>query len=320
VFWPSVRPSRDRLQQHVDHWSARLKEVPSFVYHFAHLENAAGILNQGEILSRSECIRLGLNPYDSASPSVIAKTPQSKQRFVRLYFRPRTPTQWHCEGIRPVAGIAGHNAHCPIPVFFLYDFVDLLSRDTTQFSDGNMASPGVRYGDSVEFFDSIPFENVYHTGYVSAAPDPSSVVFNRCAEVLVPDRLSTDALRAIVCRSHAERRTLLHKLAPETRSRWSPRMKVAGGGFFDRDWAFVEQVTGSPGKITFKLHHPSQALPLDLDFTCLGQGQSWRWSGSSIDRDLTFEVPGAEYRGHVVLRIFEHEAFAAEVTLDDSPF
>ena len=59
---------------------------------------------------------------------------------------------------------------------------------------------------------------------------------------------------------------------------------------------------------------------MDLDFMCIGQGQSWRWAGSWMDRYLTFEVPGAGPRGHVVLKIFGHEAFAAEVTLDDSPF
>src|SRR5690349_18760009 len=99
VFWRDVRPSLDRLRAHVEYWSKLKAAIPQYVYHFSHVSNAADILNAGAILSRAECSRIGLRRHDSASPSVILNTPEDKKRFVRLYFRPQTPTQWHCEGI-----------------------------------------------------------------------------------------------------------------------------------------------------------------------------------------------------------------------------
>jgi hypothetical protein len=316
-----VKPTRGRLEQHVEHWTKVRGDTARHVYHFTHVSNAAEILTRGEILSRAASVREGVQFHDSGSEAVMSKTPGAAKEFVRLYFRPRTPTQYHNEGIRP--GWAVHSQHrrqCPVPVFFAYDLVDLLSQEDASFSDGNMGAEGVRHGASIDLFESIPFENVYHVGGRSTAPDPARVIFHRCAEVLVPDRLPIDGLRAIYCRTHAERRTLIHKLDQGLRSRWAPTIKVVGG-FYDRRWAFVEQVTANPSTVTFLLHPPADGTPMDLKFEFQARDGVWGWAQQSYShKDLQITVGSADSVGFASLRIFGHEAFAAPVTLADLPF
>ncbi len=66
-----------------------------------HVENAARILNSGRLLSRAAAERGGLITVDSGSPQYVGQLPSRHRNLVRLYFRPRTPTQYVNEGIRP---------------------------------------------------------------------------------------------------------------------------------------------------------------------------------------------------------------------------
>jgi hypothetical protein len=54
---------------------------------------------------------------DNASRNVMANTDPYVRDFVRLYFRPQTPTQYRNEGIRP-KNMRELESHCPVPVFF----------------------------------------------------------------------------------------------------------------------------------------------------------------------------------------------------------
>lgn len=51
------------------------------------------------------------------SPPTAALSCPSSPRG--LYFRPRTPTQFHNEGIRPPLQRGQSGAHCPVPIFFV---------------------------------------------------------------------------------------------------------------------------------------------------------------------------------------------------------
>lgn len=110
------------IQEHVRVWSQRLKPVnrewwPRYVYHYTDIQNAVSILKGGYVYSRAEATRRHLMTVENASLEVIAHTKQAHQEFARLYFRPRTPTQYHNEGIKPQSE-RFQGAHCPIPVFF----------------------------------------------------------------------------------------------------------------------------------------------------------------------------------------------------------
>lgn len=81
-----------------------------------------------------------------------------------MYFRPRTPTQFHIEGIRTKSKISGFNVHCPIPIFFLFESRKLLTISETSFTNGNYSKGYARVGNNVEFLESLPFDKIYHLG------------------------------------------------------------------------------------------------------------------------------------------------------------
>lgn len=216
-----MKPWHAEIRQHIQEWSARLGARswwPQYVYHFTDVRNAALILESGVLLSRGEAQRAGAMIVDNASPDVIRQTWPDHLEYVRLYFRPRTPTQYNNEGIRPLAARRLGGAHCPVPVFLCFDAFQVLSRDDTLFSNGNIGSHRATISLERDFFRSIPFQWVFHNG-AFRPEERDEIVFRRNAEALVPHRLPlTPALKFIACRSAAERQTLLHLLprrAPE---------------------------------------------------------------------------------------------------------
>lgn len=213
---------------------------PSYLFHFTDIQNAVNILTMGELLSRAEAKASDQLVTNGASPEVISQTEDQWQDHVRLYFRPRTPTQFRNEGFRPVSQQELGGAHCPVPIYLLFDSAAILSRQDALFSEGNLAAQGVQpYGDA-ESFKQIPFEQVYHDTWF----DPLgkvTVVFHRNAEVIVPKRLDLSSLQFIWCRSQAEYDTLLYLLPPNTRTRWVRQIGVdMRMNLFFKRWTLVE--------------------------------------------------------------------------------
>ncbi len=125
-----MKPWYADVERHIAMWSARPGHPtwwPRFVYHFTDVRNAAAILQNDCLYSRAEASRLGLMQVDNASAEIIGQTRPEHLEFVRLYFRPRTPTQYRNEGIRP-GGRRELSAHCPVPVYFCFDALGVLSR------------------------------------------------------------------------------------------------------------------------------------------------------------------------------------------------
>lgn len=212
-----MKPWANTIRQHIEKWETRLppsrRSIPRFVYHFTAIPNAVNILTSGQICSRSNANHLSLMVSDNACPEIIEQTREEHTRYARLYFRPRTPTQYNNEGIRPRAH-RSLNSHCPTPVFFCFDAFHVLSMDDVEFSDGNMGSSRARHSAGENFFASIPFEYVFHDG-PWANDSADAIRFHRHAEVLVPNKLSlAPSLKHILVRSEAERSTLLGLLPP----------------------------------------------------------------------------------------------------------
>jgi ssDNA thymidine ADP-ribosyltransferase DarT-like protein len=140
---------------------------------------------------------------DNASRPVMGHTLDKWKDYVRLYFRPRTPTQIRNEGIRPPTQ-QYLESHCPVPVFLLFDSVELLTRQETQFSDRSLAKTGTRAYDSAAAFIKLPFAKIYHN--TAFLPDQrEDIVACRHAEVIVPRHLDLGALKYVWCRSQAEK-------------------------------------------------------------------------------------------------------------------
>ena len=185
------KPEISVIRQHIDElqaqpWLDQARQWwPVYLFHCTDILNVVSILRDGEIASRSRITGAGQLALDIASPQVIASTDPQWRNCVRLYFRPRTPTQFRNEGFRPI-GQWQWNSHCPVPVYLMFDAFSVLSRSDSRFSDGNLASPYTKVYRDVSFLEQVPFELVYH------------------AEVLVPERMELDCVRFIVCRSDAE--------------------------------------------------------------------------------------------------------------------
>ena len=137
-----MKPWRSEIHQHIQLWESRLGNLgwwPKYIYHFTDVQNAARILTDGVLYCRTEAGRRGLMVVDNASPEIIAQTKPEHTNFVRLYFRPKTPTQYRNEGIRPIT-TRELGSHCPVPIYFCFDALELLAQDRVEFSNGNMAS------------------------------------------------------------------------------------------------------------------------------------------------------------------------------------
>jgi hypothetical protein len=231
---------------------------PDYVFRFDDIENVSQILNSGKILSRREIAKKGLIHKDCASPSVLSSTLDKWKDYVRLYFRPRTPTQYDGEGFRAKPD---HKlgAHFPVPIVMLFDASDILTRDSTKFSNGNLAA-GAITGDNAEFLKTIPFDKVYHDKWFDP-PDRGSLIFHRHAEVIVPNELDIDALKFIGCRTQAEYETLVHLLSTEARNKLLSKIGLGTKlNLHYRRWTFVEQASMSTELIRFQFN-PSSLSP-----------------------------------------------------------
>ena len=187
--------------------SLRLRGVrrwwPKWIYRSDHVENAARILNGGVLLSRARAELAGCIAKDSGSQRHIAEMTPRQRDYVRLYFRPRTPTQFANEGIRPSRMIR-YGAHMPVPVYFLFS-ARLLAERGVSFTRGRLTSL-TEVGRTAAFLRSIRFADVYHDSGVGrpGSTRRGDILHARNAEVLVADELLLDYLRLVVCRSEAE--------------------------------------------------------------------------------------------------------------------
>ena len=239
---------------------------------------------------------------DSASQSVLLRTSETIKDCVRLYFRPKTPTQYSNEGIRP-RNNRSYGSHCPIPVMLLFDARDILTRESTQFSKGSLAghAPGKR-GSRASFFDTLPFKRIYHNSWFRPE-EKQMIIASRHAEVIVPESLDLDALKYIWCRSDAERGTLMSLLSESTQRLWEK--KIFFGSKYDlffAKWAYVDRVNLGHSVIEFSFNsnaiNPDKfELKAQLEDQSSGQILRATESGFVADKKilLNFENPIYHY-------------------------
>jgi hypothetical protein len=145
----------------------------------------------------------------------------------------------------------------PVPVIFLFDAKDILTRKTTRFSDGNLAAHA-QPGEDATYFKAIPFQKVYHDSPM-AESEKANIKFHRCAEVIVPQELKLDSLKFVCCRSEAEYQTLRHLLPAPTVRKYSPLIRQGRRPnlHFCR-WSFVETVTLEQNQISLTFNTSTQ--------------------------------------------------------------
>lgn len=280
-----------------------------YSFHFTDIRNAAKILNDGKIISRARLEDAELEFVDIASPDVIQGTDGNVKSFVRLYFRPRTPTQFHMEGIRPKSEL-WKNCHCPVPIFFLFDSFSILTRDEAQFSEKNLAlfAQSNSLVSTAAELREFNWDEIFHVGSFSQ-DSRASIISHRNAEIVIPDELDLSALRFIYCRTPAEKETLLHLLPTAIRREWSPRIVVAtSADLFIRDRVFIDKVDlESSGLNIYFSPEPRTAGPFDLKVIR-------RAHSTAIHSESDFYATGK-----FPIRFRQNElAYEVEVYLDDN--
>ena len=259
---------------------------------------------------------------DNADPTVLGQTKPAHLEFARLYFRPRTPTLHNTEGIRPPKN--RRKGHCPIPVFFLFDFVGVLQRDGTRFSKGSMASPQSGHSDRRDYFRRIEFADVYHDsglGY-GYSPRKSEIIYRRQAEVLVPEELPLEPdLRAVCCRTPAERATLLNRLTSRARKKWGSRIRLGVDLMFFREHPHVKSVRGAGDELEVELYRahyteiPYRICLEDEERVAVGSGVIPARAGMQL-----FRVQSDWETAMLTFELYDCVAFRAPVEFSDLPF
>lgn len=260
-------------------WLGKLREPwPRHLFHITDVRNAARILVSGTLLCRAWAVEQNRMVVDNASSDIIEHTDTEIHTFVRLYFRPRTPTFYHNEGIRPI-NQRSKGSHCPVPIALIFDSKSILGMQSVRFCDGGYNRPGrtPNVGDDVGFLRDMDFTQIYHSQAVTDS-EGSDLVHRRHSEVHVPWQLSLDPLRYICARSSAERETLRTLISHELSRNHThdsheltTRIRVTTRGLlFNHRWSYVEKVSVHDGEIQISFN-PNSLTPgpfemeLDID-------------------------------------------------------
>ena len=258
------------------------------------------------------------------APEEIINANNLAHGFARLYFRPRTPTQYRIEGIRKPNEI-WNGRHAPVIYMFVFKSRSLLTRAGVHFSRGNMQVADAEVLDGDEAFRSLVFEKIYHEGFYP--PEHADIKVWRCAEVLIESPLILDdALEAVVCRSDAERKTLLYYLGGHA-EQWADRVRVMSQpGYFNAEYAFVESVDLAAEGVQVRFH-PRVHLPakgtVSLSIHELTNPVNRRdFSGLQLDLRTRWNFPFIPTPGEYEVQIsLEGElAYKNVLAFDPNPF
>lgn len=297
---------------------------PSRLFHHSPIENAVSILATGVLRSRAD--PQNLQPRDVAGAGVIAAR-EDAHNAVRFYFRPRTPTQFHIEGIRKSGECQyGDAAHAAVLVMLIFQARTILSDPGVRFTDRNAQQGAAVYGTEEAQFSAIPFDKVYHEGGIAG---DQSITSHRCAEVHATSPISLDnTLEAICCRSNAEREMLLFMLGNDA-AKWSNKILVSDDlRVFQRDFTFVQDVSLSREGLIFKLNPRRSGGTVDVAIDLIASdGQKVidfrntelqpvpptadRWRVAAVIQDGTYDAK---------IKIDGHTAFQSTLNLGNSLF
>lgn len=246
---------------------------PDYLFHTTELRNAVEILESGKLLSRRD---IGNNmSWENANHEIIDHTPPDVQQMARFYFRPRTPMTHNNEGFRTSANRHPH-AYCPLPVVLVFRSIPILTARGTQFSDGNCSSGKTRRGETAEFLQSLPFDDIYHDTAWLSEESGNRIRHHRQAEVLVPSPFEIRPHQLqIRVRSTAERETLLSQLEHQTANRYRNQIQVANKApLFHKQWTYIESVSALGNVLTIRFN---ESTADSNDFAI-------RFSFSSLDK------------------------------------
>lgn len=229
-----------------------------YLFHYSDILNVVSILKHGALYSRNHCTKKGLLKTDSAGKGVLIHTSSSHKDHVRLYFRPRTPPLYHIEGFCPNGNRGSKfDAHCPVPIYLVFDSREVLSDPQAQFSNRNLSGVGEIFDDK-RGLGKLDFGQIYHDTYFTRDQQElkREIVNRRCSEVILPNQLQLEGvLKYIVCRSTAERETLINLLSDELKKQYSKTIAV-GISFFNHKKHYIRKVNLQKTEIGIEYNEP----------------------------------------------------------------
>ncbi|WP_057463170.1 DarT ssDNA thymidine ADP-ribosyltransferase family protein [Pseudovibrio sp. POLY-S9] len=262
-----------RWQAHLQYWQPRFQNTirqhwPAHVFRHEPLDNILNVLSSGSLLSRNAAI--GQISNDVALEDII-NCNNAAHDSVRLYFRPRNPTQYHIEGIRKQHEYY-HGKHAGVLIVLVFDASDLITRADAQFSDGNMQSNQTNVYSNNTGFGHLDFAKIYHDTH---SPD-ADTIRARCAEVLIPSPLNlVGPLRSILVRSQAERIMLVEKLQTSQLNTFIPMVSVVRqSGIFFNHYSGIEYVDIENPFITFEAVQRRDGQSIDLEIEVWDQSRT----------------------------------------------
>ena len=256
---------------------------PYFLFYFTDIQQVVEILKSEEMLSAFE---LG------------GQLDTRWDKFVRLDFRPRTPSLFRNEGLRPISQSPG-NDYCALPVYLLFDLEATICHPEARFSDGDPVKIKKTYK-TPSRFNELPFEQIYHDSWFM--PDERDEIM-RCreAQVVLPDRLGLEGLQIIWMRSPAEYETLRNLLPPKLWDKWRDKVTARTDyHLFNRKWVYVEDVTMTGTQIQFRFNpceRKKDCGPFYINVTVTyedGNLMEWEQEVFEVTGDLTVNIPSGE--------------------------
>ncbi|MEX0943642.1 MAG: DarT ssDNA thymidine ADP-ribosyltransferase family protein [Pseudomonadales bacterium] len=261
------------------------------------------ILARGSLLSRMHAEEEGVVENDIAPQDIIDNRSDAHSR-VRLYFRPRTPTQFHIEGIRKPKDFY-QGKHAGFLVMLVLDAEALLTQPETQFSCGNMQSHASKVYSDDAGFDQLEFSGIYHD---EAYPSPDQIL-QRCAEVLSASPLSLEnTLKHIIVRTDADVQTLNFRLDDLGLAHLLGKVRKAqGAGVFFNYYTALDFIDSEPSRIAFGVKESLSGANIDIRMRVSGvdDGRERTLFDTSIEslKRYYFEhdLPAGTYRVRVDL-------------------
>ena len=214
--------------------------------HSTSFENFINIMKSGYIYSRNKLLKNKASFSDIALNSVIENTLPIVQDYVRFYWRPKTPTNYTNEGIKPVAALNGnYKAHSPNPVILIFN-ASIIESDGIKFTNRNAGKYNTHLFDDIN--NLFNFDSIFNNEDIRNYDDnlKTKIKQARCAELLYPDQISINLIDKIIFRSSCDYQRAIQILGENS------KFKVDKTYFYNH-WLYVDNYNLSTKNNNFRL-------------------------------------------------------------------
>lgn len=327
------------IDENVKHYGERARHA----YHYTDVTNAVNIVSAGAIFSRNEAIRQNLMRNKNADEGVVNLN-ELAHNYARLYFRPKTPTQYHNEGYKHTSFRMSdpNSANVPVPVFFVFDLKKLLANPNVQFVPRGLAgtNPNRPIG-GVENFSKLEFQYIYHKSSLYGYDDETKrdIIKLRHTELVVPNELELEPyLEKIVFRNEIELQTFVTSLL--TINPIFPLNYIAEKFFVDandayelfmRNGIFIQSLEYEPmtKHFTINFSNPNandygryEEKKINLKFALLSSTQRFEkvFEINLSQRNFTVRIASVNFEDFDFVQIFFEDSLMCYVPITENIF